>query len=366
MILHPVEKLLRGKLADLCADIELGPIERRMSNEEKRWVAVSGLQKSIRRGYVGHAIMFADALVDGSPEHFWGRLPTIALEDIGPADYELCALIVMAVRSKVWRDYVGERRLARYLVERATVGAKSRALSDAMWVVQETGPRHSMRRRIALATVDELVDIASDLKMDVFARTGAVVRIAGAWWPGHKYPSMNHGVGMLIERCGLTELEEFLFRRAGKVMRFCYHIPVPVFASVANSPFKESEALELPHDDEIDGIPACSYDYHTRIGKKAFRLLCRGDDKLLQVWKDYEGRQAMPTVLFMAESERFDSRFRWPDADEFFQMIEAESLLFLKVGVDRGRGLVNLVSSKLPELHDIRKRLIEEDDGLVF
>src|SRR4051812_22498514 len=58
------------------------------------WVAMSALQKSIRRGDEEIALRAAATLIQQSPDRLWRRLGVGAFEDIGVADLETAFLVI--------------------------------------------------------------------------------------------------------------------------------------------------------------------------------------------------------------------------------------------------------------------------------
>src|SRR6266516_3737456 len=53
------------------------------------WIAMSALQKAIRRGQEHLALRAAATLLHVSPERLWRRCGCIAFEDVGVADLDL-------------------------------------------------------------------------------------------------------------------------------------------------------------------------------------------------------------------------------------------------------------------------------------
>jgi hypothetical protein len=62
------------------------------------WVAMSLMQKAIRRGRKDMALRAAATLLHGSPDRLWRRLGCIAFEDIGIGGLETVALVTAAWR----------------------------------------------------------------------------------------------------------------------------------------------------------------------------------------------------------------------------------------------------------------------------
>jgi replication-associated recombination protein RarA len=71
------------------------------------WVAMSLLQKAIRRGHEDLAQRAAGTLLLTSPERLWRRLGCIAFEDIGVADFETVSLVTAALAGKRFRATCG-------------------------------------------------------------------------------------------------------------------------------------------------------------------------------------------------------------------------------------------------------------------
>src|SRR3954452_2722868 len=83
------------------------------------WLAMSLLQKAIRRGEEAYALQAAAALLRDSPERLWRRLGLIAFEDIGLADPEAFYLATAAQAGKQYRKEIGgEWAVASFLVSR--------------------------------------------------------------------------------------------------------------------------------------------------------------------------------------------------------------------------------------------------------
>src|SRR4051794_17772367 len=71
------------------------------------WVAMSCLQKAIRRGRRELALKAAATLLQQSPGRLWRRLACIAFEDVGLGDLELVALATAAMAGKRTRAPLG-------------------------------------------------------------------------------------------------------------------------------------------------------------------------------------------------------------------------------------------------------------------
>ena len=71
------------------------------------WIALSLLQKAIRRGDLLQALRAASYLYQIDYRLLWRRLVVIGWEDIGVGNPDLCFTVTAAAGSKRWRDANG-------------------------------------------------------------------------------------------------------------------------------------------------------------------------------------------------------------------------------------------------------------------
>jgi replication-associated recombination protein RarA len=92
------------------------------------FVAMSFLQKAIRRGREELAVRAAATLLRLDPPRLWRRLGVIATEDVGLADLDTLFLVTSALAGKNVRTRLGgEWPIASYLTSRMAHSAKCRA-----------------------------------------------------------------------------------------------------------------------------------------------------------------------------------------------------------------------------------------------
>lgn len=96
-----------------------------------RYLAMSVIQKAIRRNEPGLALSAGEYLRTNYPRHFWQRLQIIALEDIGLANSELVAMVLnSSSQPHGWGVHLGPEKVGGFLVERLCESAKCRATDD--------------------------------------------------------------------------------------------------------------------------------------------------------------------------------------------------------------------------------------------
>ena len=110
-ILHLIRHDLQGAVARQGKP----PTPRPM--DASPWVAMSALQKAIRRGREDLALSAAATLLRDAPEKLWRRIGCIAYEDIGVASLEAVGLATVALAGKRAslraRRRMGDRQLHR-------------------------------------------------------------------------------------------------------------------------------------------------------------------------------------------------------------------------------------------------------------
>ncbi|OBQ67809.1 hypothetical protein [Mesorhizobium erdmanii] len=94
------------------------------------WVAMSALQKAIRRGDVDLATRAAATLLKADPAKLWRRLAGIVFEDVGLASVETIRLVMSATTGKDARRQFGEWAVASLLVQKMCAAPKCRAADD--------------------------------------------------------------------------------------------------------------------------------------------------------------------------------------------------------------------------------------------
>lgn len=68
------------------------------------WLAMSVLQKSIRRGETGHALRAAASLLRDDPDKLWKRLAVAVFEDVGLGSLDLVTPVLIGTSGKGVRN----------------------------------------------------------------------------------------------------------------------------------------------------------------------------------------------------------------------------------------------------------------------
>src|SRR5689334_22133476 len=102
-----------------------------------RWIALSSLQKSIRRGAFEPATAAAEILWC-DPPRLLDRLLVIGLEDIGVGDPEVLGEVIELTTDRAWRRKLPDmgRAVTLGLVERMCATTKSRFADEILAIAQ--------------------------------------------------------------------------------------------------------------------------------------------------------------------------------------------------------------------------------------
>ncbi|SDA28635.1 MgsA AAA+ ATPase C terminal [Methylobacterium sp. UNC378MF] len=125
------------------------------------WLAMSLLQKAIRRGRTDLALIAAATLLRDAPDRLWRRIGIVAFEDIGVADLETLQLAMAATSSKAFRAKLGgEWAVACSIVAQMSMAAKCRAADDLVMAVQHHPSLREARQVLAELPTRDLIAIA--------------------------------------------------------------------------------------------------------------------------------------------------------------------------------------------------------------
>jgi replication-associated recombination protein RarA len=150
------------------------------------YVAMSALQKAIRRGEEGLALRAAATLHQLDPARLWRRLGVIAPEDVGVADLDTLFLVTSAIAGRTVRARLGgEWPVASYLVSRMARATKCRAADDLLLAAEGHPSLVRQRQEFAVLPTRELIEVATG--------SGPLPGRALAFWyrPGHGPPALQ-------------------------------------------------------------------------------------------------------------------------------------------------------------------------------
>jgi hypothetical protein len=126
------------------------------------WLAMSLLQKAIRRGESELAQHAAATLLLIAPDRLWRRCGAAAFEEIGVADLETVSLVTAALAGKRYRATLGgEWKAPSFIIERMTKASKCRAADDLLLTADSHPLYRGARSDLATKTARELIRISA-------------------------------------------------------------------------------------------------------------------------------------------------------------------------------------------------------------
>jgi hypothetical protein len=125
------------------------------------WLAMSLMQKAIRRGREEIALRAAATLLRASPDRLWRRCRITAFEDIGVADLIIVAEVTAALAGRTYRARIGgEWPVAASIVSKMARARKCRAADDLLTAAEGHPALESARQHLWQPSPPELMQIA--------------------------------------------------------------------------------------------------------------------------------------------------------------------------------------------------------------
>lgn len=297
------------------------------------WLAMSLMQKAIRRGRTDLALGASATLLKASPDRFWRRLGITAYEDIGVADVETVAIVTASLKGKRWRSQIGDEwAVASTLVERMSRTAKCRAADDLAVVCQWHPSLKHVRSQFPKCSISELFNTETN-------NQGLSERALALWY----------AIG--TDRCRSPVLPE----RTGDPSAVWDALSSSCFPAnaidVAQEGFRKTNSIlcpfalllwpkasgaayqitpdDLPDEEMIGDVPCWAFDVHVREGTQAIARFLRTDCEtakwIVRHTPRHERFRVAGSMLFRVESGKVDHRLHWETGDELLHMADLET-----------------------------------------
>jgi replication-associated recombination protein RarA len=145
------------------------------------WVAMSAMQKAIRRGREDLALSAAATLLRDAPDKLWRRLGCIAYEDVGIAALDAVGITTVSLGGKQARAASGgEWTVASCIVAKLSQAPKCRAADDLLMAC-ELHPAYIDARRELSHLTTRLNHGCDRARGHPRAGAGALVRPRNIW-----------------------------------------------------------------------------------------------------------------------------------------------------------------------------------------
>ncbi len=327
------------------------------------WVAMSLLQKSVRRGGTEWALSAAATLLLNDPDRLWRRLGGIAFEDVGLGDLSTVGVVSAAVAGKRVRSVIAtEWAIAAHLTERLTASRKCRAADDLLMTAELTpafeGFRHEMaemsdhRLRLIALTAETIQETA----LAVLYLAGTDRRPQSALRPRHGTAAIAfHVLDELGVPLTLLEVAREGYRRSGDSL--CLMLPLVAIQDPGQETCMTND--RVPPEEMAGPVPGWALDAYTREGKTAIRRLLASDPQYRRGPMAGVDPRSQPLAyaraLFHVEGGVLKGRRRSDVADDLRRLNETDCL---GVPSDRAADLIAAVADSIPNLNGIRAEMM--------
>lgn len=301
------------------------------------WVAVSALQKSIRRGHEPIAMAATSFLITGHADRLWRRLVVIALEDVGIGDLDAVREVLLASTRKSWRaEQGGDWVVASRLVQRLCIANKSRDACELL-VAADLHPRWVSQRTAFLdLTEHQLSDIVADRARHLVERTLAAWLIAGTRrFPAYSLPEVEGSFAALLDiyrHIGVPEYVLEVARLGSTRTQEGHPFTLPLVWLAASTGPMSVDQTDLPEPVLIRGWPDYAFDMHCRLGKQALKLFSDRCTAIRQIMQRHLPLSAhadlVGHLVFRFEGHVVDRRLSYPGAGTILHDAEIAHLTY--------------------------------------
>jgi hypothetical protein len=297
------------------------------------YVAMSLLQKAIRRGEGTLALRAAATLLLEAPEKLWRRCCGIAFEDIGIASPDTISMVVAALQGKRFRAELGggEWSTASLIVSDMAQATKCRAADDLLMSAELHPDFQVHRKAFAQASSGELVTVAmSDARLQ--QRALALWYLLGTdRFTARKLIPRRGQPSVAFESLRQAGVHETTIEIAQEGYRRSRSVLPALVALLSLSELGDAASIKddrIPPQQTICGIPGWAYDLYSREGRKCLELFLLGNSKTAQ-WVNRrlplsQRINFLGGLVFRIEGGRCRQRLRWPTADTLRDLVDFE------------------------------------------
>lgn len=327
------------------------------------WIAMSILQKGIRRGRKELALQAAATLLLNAPEKLWRRCGGIAFEDIGVADLDTLGLVTAALGGKRVRASLGgEWSVVSLIVESMVDAPKCRGADDLLMNVE---------RHPALASArQELPELGNDQLRRFILGSAPLQEQAAALWfllGTDRRPSKNLAMRRgepalafdVLDELGTPLTAAALAREGFRKTREILCPYVGLLTVGDELPAGTVEDDVFPQEAMIGSIPSWALDQYTREGRVALarflRTGCQTARRVCSLIPAGRRVEVLGGLVFATEGGVLAKRLRWPLADDLRRQVDTECH---GMETSAASELLDLLGVDIPVLNGIRTEVM--------
>jgi MgsA AAA+ ATPase C terminal len=330
-----------------------------------RWLALSAMQKSIRRGDSLTAKRALTTLYRSDRSSTWRRLLIIACEDVGiAAPGAVVATASRCANVKALRETGKDEAAALATAQMLAEAPKDRSADLLFAVVLRDPALETIRSKCRSASVARRLGFVADPTLSLPERALAVWHASGV----ESYGEQRVGPGdldALVRIYAELGIPKRLLEALATVIKkarepFALLLPLLWLAAVGT----ETELLDSPLSPSglINGVPLCALDKHTRLGRQAIGRFAQENAEIARFLTERGCRSgndgALRMAVFYADGALTRPTLQWRHAAEVTAAGVAADFHKVHVAADVGAELVELVATHIADLNAIRSQLL--------
>lgn len=332
-----------------------------------KWVAVSSLHKSIRRGEIQTALRATAALLHLDPDYLFRRLNILAYEDIGIANPNLCLLTLFASSKRVQNSY-GRDMVAYYLVEQMAKSVKSRTSTDIYCFTISDPDAPSYLHSCLNTPVERLVAVALDKDLILTHRISALKVISGfsvRHSNGYHRTVSKARLDLLEQVCDAITLPDVLYQAVmlgnskTEGLNASMLLAYEMLMEARNARVGE----ELIPSQEYQGINLAALDIYCRGGRTVISQFVAASKLLQQFLIEHPNKnpaRLVGTVLFIIEGSLLNREFIFTGSQAIKEQIELMEMQGAGLKTkEEAIKLIDLIRKDMPLLQQIRATHID-------
>ena len=320
--------LIRHDLQGAVARQGKPPTPRPM--DASAWVAMSAMQKAIRRGRQDLALSASATLLRDAPDKLWRRIGCIAYEDIGVASLETVGHATVALAGKRHRSALGgEWAVASCVVAEMCRAPKCRAADDLLMACELHPAYAQARAELPHLTTHDLIMLATG-NGSIHERALALWYALGTDRDRSTLAPRRGDPPLVFDQLWEAGWTSSIVEVAREGFRRTRTMLCPLVALLSRAPCQVTQIQgdELPPEDMIGDIPTWAVDLYSREGRAALARFLQTDAAAARwVRRNVSPARRVPFlghIVFRVEGGLVANRMRWPLAEELRRQVDVE------------------------------------------
>ena len=321
------------------------------------WVAMSAMQKAIRRGREALALSAAATLLRNAPDKLWRRIGCIAYEDVGLASLSTVGIATVSLSGKQARAALGgEWAVASCVVAELSRAPKCRAADDLLMACELHPAYTDARARLPRLTTRQLIEIATG-QGSVQERALALWYALGTDWDRSTLARRRGDPPLVFDQLCEAGTPHTIVEVAREGFRRTRIMLCPLLALLSREPNQPTQfqSDKLPPEEMIGSVPTWALDLYSREGRAALAGFLQTETPSAR----WVRRNVSPArrvsflghIIFRVEGGLVADRMRWPLAEELRRQVDVECS---GPGCPDATEILELMRDDIPRLNEAR------------